>query len=233
MNQATRQIFLDVETTGLSFSAGHRVIEIGCVEVFNRRSTKDNNIFHQYLNPQCAISEEAQSVHGISNEFLQDKPLFAAVAEELYEFIRGAEIIAHNAKFDISFLENEFSLAGLKCGKITDFCAVVDTLEIARKLHPGLRNNLDALCKRYGIDNSHRELHGALLDANILVELYFAMTRKQGNLFDEENNTIMSSRARAFRRSTSDALPIINAKPNELEEHQKFLELLRKKTKKK
>lgn len=171
-----RQIVLDTETTGLEPSQGHRVIEIGAVEMVNRRLTGAR--FHQYLNPEREVDEGALQVHGISNEMLADKPRFAEVVEDLVEFIQGAELIIHNAPFDVGFLNHEFNLCG-RGGRVEELCTVLDTLKLAREMHPGQKNNLDALCKRYSIDNSHRELHGALLDAEILADLYLAMTGGQ------------------------------------------------------
>ena len=174
-----RQIILDTETTGLEPSNGHRIIEIGCVELIDRRLS--GNHFHQYLNPEREIEDGALEVHGISREFLRDKPLFAEVAEDLLEFIKGAELIIHNAPFDIGFLDCELSLLE-RTDRMSDHVTVLDTLELARDLHPGQRNSLDALCKRYEVDNSSRTLHGALLDAEILADVYLAMTGGQSDL---------------------------------------------------
>lgn len=175
-----RQIVLDTETTGLDPAIGHRVIEIGGVEIVNRRLTGRH--VHYYLQPDRAIDAEAQKVHGISSDFLTDKPRFADVAEELLEFIRAAELVIHNAPFDVGFLDHELRRWGGVDSPVRELCGVLDTLELARRRHPGQRNSLDALCKRYNIDNSRRELHGALLDAEILAEVYLAMTREQGAL---------------------------------------------------
>jgi len=175
-----RQIVLDTETTGLEPSEGHRIIEIGCVELVNRRIT--GNTFHQYVQPDREIDVGAMEVHGITNKSLEDKPRFADIAGEFLDFIRGAELVIHNAPFDVGFINYEFSLLDKPPGKVADHCTVVDTLAIARRLHPGQRNNLDALCRRYEIDNSHRELHGALLDAEILSDVYLVMTGGQANL---------------------------------------------------
>ena len=174
-----RQIILDTETTGLEPAKGHRVIEIGCVELIDRRPSGQH--FHQYLNPQREIEDGALEVHGISREFLQDKPLFADVAEDLLEFIEGAELIIHNAPFDIGFLDLELSLLE-RPDRMSDHVTVLDTPELARDLHPGQRNSLDALCKRYEVDNASRTLHGALLDAEILADVYLAMTGGQTDL---------------------------------------------------
>ena len=174
-----RQIILDTETTGLEPADGHRVIEIGCVELVDRRLSGQH--FHQYLNPERDIEDGALEVHGISREFLLDKPVFADVVEEFLEFIEGAELIIHNAPFDIGFLDSELSILG-RPDRMGDHVRVLDTLELARDLHPGQRNNLDALCKRYEVDNSARSLHGALLDAEILADVYLAMTGGQSDL---------------------------------------------------
>jgi len=180
-----RQIFLDTETTGLEHRLGHRIIEIGCVEMRNRRLT--NRHFHRYLNPDRDIDEGALAVHGISLEFLQDKPRFPDIAEEFLDFVRGAELIIHNASFDIGFLNAE--LARLDMAPVETVChGIVDSLRLAKELHPGKKNNLNVLCDRYGIDNSRRTLHGALLDAEILAEVYVAMTRGQESLIVETDN---------------------------------------------
>ncbi|UQY34640.1 DNA polymerase III subunit epsilon [Pseudomonas fulva] len=176
-----RRVVLDTETTGMPVNDGHRVIEIGCVEVEGRRLTGRH--FHIYLQPDREIDEGAIAVHGITNEDLKDKPRFKDVADEFYEFIKGAQLIIHNAPFDIGFLNNEFALIGqLERADISSYCDVLDTLQMARERHPGQRNSLDALCKRYGVDNSGRELHGALLDSEILADVYLAMTGGQTNL---------------------------------------------------
>ncbi|MEA3640118.1 MAG: DNA polymerase III subunit epsilon [Lamprobacter sp.] len=172
-----RQLVVDTETTGLEPSEGHRVIEIGCVEVVERQLTKAN--FHRYLQPDREIDAGAVAVHGISNAFLADKPRFAEIAEELIDYLRGAELIIHNAAFDVGFLNHELSQWRPNAPRIEDLCTVVDTLALARQRHPGQRNSLDALCRRYEIDNSRRDLHGALLDAEILADVYLAMTGGQ------------------------------------------------------
>jgi DNA polymerase III subunit epsilon len=174
-----RQIFLDTETTGLYADQGHRIIEIAALEMVNRRPT--NNHFHVYLNPEREIDLAAQQVHGITLEFLQDKPLFSAVADDFIDFIKDAELIIHNAPFDVGFLNAEFKRIGLNL--LTSFCSeITDTLKMAKDARPGQRNNLDALCRHFGIDNSRRTLHGALLDAELLAEVYMAMTRGQESL---------------------------------------------------
>nr|WP_256674640.1 DNA polymerase III subunit epsilon [Pseudomonas sp. ALS1131] len=172
---------LDTETTGMPVTDGHRIIEIGCVELLGRRLTGRH--FHVYLNPDREIDEGAIAVHGITNEYVADKPRFKEVADEFYEFIKGAQLIIHNAAFDVGFINNEFALLGQsERSDVSDYCSVLDTLMMARGRHPGQRNSLDALCKRYGVDNSNRELHGALLDSEILADVYLAMTGGQTNL---------------------------------------------------
>lgn len=176
----SRQIVLDTETTGLDPAQGHRIIEIGCVELSNRRLTGQR--FHRYLRPDRPLDPEAVKVHGLSAAFLADKPRFAEIAEEWLAFIRGAELIIHNAPFDVGFLEHELCLAGHGGLRLADICRILDTLQLARQRHPGQKNSLDALCRRYAIDNSQRTLHGALLDAEILADVYLAMTRQQVTL---------------------------------------------------
>lgn len=175
-----RQIVLDTETTGLEAGKGHRIIEIGCIELVERRPS--GRRFHRYLNPQRAVDEGARAVHGISDEFLADKPRFAEVALEFLQFIDGAELVIHNAAFDLSFLDAELALADPVLGRVVDHASVLDTLALAREKYPGQRISLDALCKRLDIDNRHRELHGALLDAQLLADVYLAMTGGQGDL---------------------------------------------------
>lgn len=176
-----RQIVLDTETTGLEPAEGHRVIELGCFELSHRRPT--GRTFHEYLNPQRPVDAEAVEVHGLDDAFLADKPRFADVAQAFFEFIAGAELIIHNAPFDVGFLDHELARLGEAWGRIEDHCRVTDTLALAREMHPGQRNSLDALCRRYGIDNAQRTLHGALLDAELLAEVYLAMTGGQATLF--------------------------------------------------
>ncbi|OUR65594.1 DNA polymerase III subunit epsilon [Methylophaga sp. 42_25_T18] len=178
--QQKRQVVLDTETTGLSTADDHRIIEIGCVEVINRRATGET--FHQYINPERAIDAGALEVHGISSEFLADKPKFAEISHDFLQFIAGAELIIHNAAFDVGFLDHELKKIKTETRRIKDVCTVLDTLKLARDKHPGQKNNLDALCKRYEIDNSNRELHGALLDSEILADVYLAMTGGQVSL---------------------------------------------------
>jgi DNA polymerase III subunit epsilon len=186
-----RQIVLDTETTGLEFKHGHRIIEIGCVELRNRRKTE--RYFHQYINPQREIDDGAFEIHGISNDFLSDKPAFNHIAREFIDFIRGAELIIHNAPFDIGFINYELEQLGPEWGKVEDYCKITDTLVMARERHPGQKNSLNALCQRYAVDNSQREQHGALLDARILMDVYLAMTGGQATLIldvgDDRINT--------------------------------------------
>jgi DNA polymerase-3 subunit epsilon len=179
-----RQVILDTETTGLEPAEGHRIIEIGCVEIKNRR--RSDRVFHQYLNPGRDIEDGAYDVHGIRNEFLTDKPGFKEIARDLIDFIRDSEVIIHNAPFDEAFIDAELKLLGPEWGRLRDHCRVTDTLAMARELHPGQKNSLDALCSRYNIDNSQRNLHGALLDAQILLDVYLAMTGGQATLSLEE-----------------------------------------------
>lgn len=178
-----RQIILDTETTGLQVEEGHRIIEIGCIELVNRKFTGQR--YHQYINPQRQIEESAIAIHGITNEFLESKLIFADIAKEFMEFINGAELIIHNAPFDLGFIHHELKLTKQNWKPLTDTCRITDTLVLARQIHIGQRNSLDALCKRYSIDSSRREFHGALLDAHLLTQVYLAMTGGQGSLFDD------------------------------------------------
>ena len=227
----SRQIVLDTETTGLNPKEGHRIIEIGCIELVNRRITR--NQFHVYINPQRAIDAGAVEVHGITNEFLQDKPVFADIARDFIEFTRGAQLLIHNAPFDVGFINHEYSLLGNAGGKLEDYCAIFDTLAFARTKHPGQRNSLDALCKRYNIDNSHRELHGALLDAEILADVYLQMTGGQDSLLGEENHAAASAQHQQVVRISSNrpTLKIIHSSEAELAEHQQRLAAIDKASK--
>ena len=220
-----RQIVLDTETTGLEPEQGHRIIEIGCVEMVDRRLTGNN--FHQYLQPDREIDAGAIEVHGITNEFLADKPHFAELAADFIDYVRGAELIIHNAPFDIGFLNKELQLMGDEV-RMADLCAVTDTLVMAKKMHPGQRNSLDALCKRYDIDNSHRELHGALLDAEILADVYLMMTGGQAALTLEVGGTEAgaASSVDGIRRLPAGrpALKVVRASSEELAAHEKILE---------
>jgi DNA polymerase-3 subunit epsilon len=223
-----RQIVLDTETTGLDPDQGHRIIEIGCVELVNRRPS--GNTFHYYLNPERDIDPGAQEVHGISAEFLADKPRFAEIVDELREFLRGAELLIHNAPFDVGFLDSEFALCGAEAAitTIRDLCPVLDTLVLAREMHPGQRNSLDALCRRYQIDNSGRELHGALLDAQILAEVYLAMTGGQAALsLDTERRSGAGGRAKIGKLNRRGlVLPVIEPSAEELAAHEAALDRL-------
>lgn len=223
-----RQIILDTETTGIGHEYGHRVIEIGCVELFDRKLTGKH--YHVYINPQREVDEGAFRVHGISNEFLQDKPLFSDILSEFLQFIGGAELIIHNAPFDVGFLNSEFRHVQWN-KKLEEYCTVLDTLVLAREKHPGQRNSLDALCKRYDIDNSNRQLHGALLDAEILAYVYLAMTGGQGSLFAEVENTISEDIIQMKEEvlQLSNAV-VLTATAEELEEHRLFVEFLEKKS---
>lgn len=182
-----RQIVLDTETTGLHLQEGHRIIEIGCIELVNRKITP--NHFHYYLNPDRSIDEGAAAVHGITSDFLSDKPRFIDIAASFIGFIDGAELIIHNAPFDVGFIENELALTQKNWKPLVEYCQIFDTLRLARQLHTGQRNSLDALCKRYQVDNTQREFHGALLDAHLLAQVYLAMTGGQGSLFDDLKTT--------------------------------------------
>ena len=220
----SRQIVLDTETTGLEPSQGHRIIEIGGVELVNRRLTGNN--YHQYIQPDREIDEGALQVHGISNEFLADKPRFNDIADDLMNYLAGAELVIHNAPFDVGFLDHELKLLGDDRGVITDHCTVTDTLVLARKMHPGQKNNLDALCKRYDVSNTHRDLHGALLDAEILAEVYLRMTGGQvGLALDSEQTSVKQDGAVTIARIASDRPPlrVVNASSEELSAHSAFL----------
>lgn len=176
----TRQIVLDTETTGLEVGSGHRVIEIGCVELIDRRPS--GRTFQRYLNPERTIDAGAVAVHGITDDFLRDKPRFAEIADDFVSFIDGAEVLIHNAAFDTAFINDELKRAGAKYGRLSERAVIVDTLELARRKYPGQKNTLDALCKRLGVDNSRREVHGALLDAHLLSDVWIAMTAGQAAL---------------------------------------------------
>jgi len=225
-----RQIVLDTETTGLEVEQHHRVIEIGCVELLNRRVT--GRSFHRYLDPERDIDEGAQRVHGLSRERLANEPKFAHIHAEFLEFVRDAELIIHNAPFDIAFLNAEFerleSAVNAARAKITDFCRVLDSLALARQLHPGQRNSLDALCKRYSVDNSLREYHGALLDARILADVYLAMTGGQAKFTLSAESDTARSRARqaAPPRFAGVRITVITASEEELAAHEQVLTLL-------
>ena len=219
-----RQIVLDTETTGLEPKQGHRIIEIGCVEIVNRRLTE--NTYHQYIQPDREIDEGAYEVHGISNEFLADKPRFVDVVEDFIAFVNGAELIIHNAPFDIGFLDHELAMLDPVWGKMSDHCRITDSLVMARKKHPGQKNNLDALCKRYEVNNARRELHGALLDAELLAEVYLSMTGGQEALaLSAEGRESQEGVVSPVRRIDSNRPPlsVIRATVEELEAHQERL----------
>jgi len=220
----SRQIVLDTETTGLSPAAGHRIIEIGCVELINRQRT--GNDFHQYINPERAIDSGAQAVHGIKRKFLADKPVFQEIFESLTVYLQNAELIIHNAPFDLGFLNHEFKLLQKKAKKIETYCAVIDTLKLARSKHMGQRNNLDALCKRYHVNASKRDLHGALLDAELLAEVYLAMTGGQVDLFSETKsfeNQKVAENVVITREGDLDEFVVLAPTDEEKIAHQDFL----------
>ncbi len=224
-----RQVFLDTETTGLETRDGHRVIEIGCVEMVDRKLT--NNNYHQYIKPDRESDKEALEVHGITTEFLADKPRFNEIAADFLNYVKGAELIIHNAPFDVGFLNYELSLlAGGITGGVKDLatiCEISDSLVQARQLHPGQRNSLDALCKRYFISNDHRQLHGALLDSEILADVYLAMTGGQtALLLGEEGSSGSDASAVSFNRLNIERSPlaVIKADASELDSHQQYLQ---------
>ncbi len=226
----TRQIILDTETTGLDPQEGHRMIEIGCVEMIKRRVT--NNDYHQYLQPGRKIDEEAQAVHGITPEFLADKPRFSEVVDEFMEYVKGAELIIHNAPFDVGFINNELKLVSSKWGRLEDHCTILDTLVMARDTYPGQRNSLDALCKRLDVNNQHRELHGALLDSQILADVYLAMTGGQKNLMLDSNDDSGGQgehRSEIIRLAKDrPGLRVIAANDDEVDQHNERLEVINK-----
>ena len=222
-----RQIVLDTETTGLDWQHGHRVIEIGCVELINRRRT--DNAFHCYLNPDRDIDEGAEEVHGLSQEFLQDKPRFDGVVNDLLHYLGDAELVIHNAPFDLGFLDNELRLIGREQHRLSRDNPVLDTLALARQMNPGQRNSLDALCKRYGVDNSRRDRHGALLDAELLADVYLLMTGGQAALsLDELNSKANGKPGAAARRIDRSGLELVRLAPGaeELAAHEAQLDLL-------
>lgn len=224
-----RQIIVDTETTGLEVDLGHRIIEIGCIELKNRRSTQNN--FHRYLNPDREIDAGAVKVHGISNDRVAKEPRFAELAREIWEYLAGAELIIHNASFDMGFLNAEFARAGF-AKRLDEVCAVTDTVAMARRLHPGQKVNLDALCKRYGIDNSHREYHGALLDAQLLADVYLAMTGGQSKLtLDDESGGERRRSRFAELLGGEGPLPVLAASAEELAAHQARLKKIASKGK--
>jgi DNA polymerase-3 subunit epsilon len=228
-----RQVVLDTETTGLEVERGHRIIEIGCVELVSRRPT--GRVFHHYLNPGRDIDAGAAAVHGITADKLADKPRFADIGEELLAFLEGAELIIHNAAFDVAFIEQELTLLARATGgvqrRLRDACRVLDTLALARDMHPGQRNSLDALCKRYSVDNSHREYHGALLDAHILADVYLAMTGGQ-SLLELDASTAAAVLHDAAHippvQRPAGELVVIQAGADELAAHASLLALIAK-----
>ena len=224
-----RKIVLDTETTGLEYKLGHRIIEIGCVELMNRRKTE--HYFHQYINPEREIDDGAFEVHGISNDFLSDKPTFRNIAREFIDFIRDAELIIHNAPFDLGFINHELEQLGPGWGKVEDYCTITDTLVMARERHPGQKNSLNALCQRYAVDNSQREQHGALLDARILMDVYLAMTGGQATLvLDTGNNRHNSTEITRNLDPDRAKLRVILPDAQEVAAHQKRLQEIDKKS---
>ncbi len=222
-----RQIVLDTETTGIAISEGNRIIEIGCVELVNRRLT--GNHYHQYINPERESEQGALEVHGITSEFLADKPLFTTVAKDFIDFVSGAELIIHNAPFDVGFLNHELTLDGNKYGLVNDHCTVIDTLAMAKNMYPGQRNTLDALCKRLGIENFNRELHGALLDSEILAEVYLLMTGGQRGLElgAGSNDASGNETAEAIREVLNGrSLPVLKPTREEEKAHLEYLQFL-------
>jgi len=225
-----RQVVLDTETTGIG--EGHKIIEIGCIELIDRKFT--GRQYHQYVNPQRLVDPEAMEVHGISDEFLQDKPLFANIANDFIDFISGGQLVIHNAPFDVGFMDREFGqLSGYP--KTADICTILDTLVLARKMHPGQRNSLDALCRRYGIDNSHRELHGALLDSEILADVYLLMTGGQTNLIldsaaSSQGKEGVVASAVKIDAALASQLKVWGVSEIEQKEHDSVLELLTNKS---
>lgn len=225
-----RQIVLDTETTGLEPKQGHRIIEIGCVEIVNRKLTE--NTYHQYIQPDREIDEGAFEVHGISTEFLSDKPRFGDIAEDFMKFINGAELVIHNAPFDIGFLDNELAMLDPVWGKVSDHCQITDSLVMARKKHPGQKNNLDILCKRYEVNNARRELHGALLDAELLAEVYLRMTGGQETLAlgsgTNKDGSLSQGNVSPIKRVDSNRpqINVIRANVDELELHRQRLDAL-------
>lgn len=225
-----RQVVLDTETTGLDPQQGHRIIEIGCVEIKNRRLTGRH--FHRYLNPERDIDAAAIEVHGLTRDFLADKPRFQQVEAEFLEFIDGAELVIHNAPFDMGFLNSEIRKTDSRLDSLDTICTVLDTLVLAREKHPGQRNNLDALCKRYGVDNTQRTLHGALLDAEILADVYLLMTSGQSSLSLKEEMTEVTARSKRSRKfdPARPPLAVIRASAEELALHEERLQEIEKKS---
>jgi DNA polymerase-3 subunit epsilon len=226
---AKRQIILDTETTGINPLDGHRIVEIGCVEMYNRRLTGNN--FHVYLNPDRFMDQEVINIHGITNEFVADKPRFREIAQQFFDYIKGAELVIHNAAFDVGFINHEFGLLKPAQPKVDSICAVLDTLALARDLHPGQKNNLDALCRRYDVNNSHRTFHGALLDAEILADVYLAMTGGQVslNLATQNEGEQQHSTVQQVGLVRRGVLNVVLADVDEIAAHEKRLDLVQKK----
>ena len=225
-----RQIVLDTETTGINPEDGHRIIEIGCVEMVNRKLT--GNTYHQYINPDREVEAEAIEVHGITNEFLADKPKFNDVVDDFLAFIEGAELIIHNAPFDVGFMDHEFGLCGRGLPKTHDVCGVIDSLDLARKMRPGKKNSLDALCRVYNVDNSHRTYHGALLDSEILAEVYLYMTGGQTalSLSAEEDTMNTIGQAKIVKVDTKPPLKVYRVSADEQRKHEAYLDLIENKS---
>ena len=224
-----RQIALDTETTGIDTRDGHRIIEIGCVEIIDRART--GRSYHQYINPEREVDAGAFEVHGLSTDFLADKPVFAEIADEFLAFIEGAELVIHNAPFDVGFMDHEFAMLGGGYGKTANYCSVLDSLLLARKMHPGMRNSLDAICKRYMVDNTGRTLHGALLDAELLADAYLAMTGGQVSLtlgFAEDNNADGQPGGRVDLSSLS--LPRVQLSDDDEAQHLTYLKRMAEET---
>ena len=222
-----RQVVLDTETTGLDWEHGHRVIEIGCVEIVNRKQT--SHTYHQYVRPNREIDEAAQEIHGISLEMLADKPLFKEIADDFLNFVDGSELIIHNAAFDVGFLSNELRLSGYGEKRMDQACGVLDTLLLAREMHPGQRNSLDALCKRYSVDNTKRDLHGALLDARLLADVYLMMTGGQAGLDwggQSDPDAGMGSAATDYIDRAGLDLPVLYPTDEEMQAHDAQLDML-------
>jgi len=220
-----RQIVLDTETTGIDPKHGHRIIEIGCVELINRRLTGNN--FHVYVNPDRPIEDEAIDVHGITSEFLRDKPRYHQIAQEFFDYIKGSELVIHNAAFDVGFMDHEFAMLNTRYPKTAEYCKILDTLKMARDLHPGQKNNLDALCRRYDINNAKRTMHGALLDSEILADVYLTMTGGQVNINYGMEGAKNGKEGEIIRLSPQRALTkILKATPEELIEHESRLDVV-------
>lgn len=232
ISKQERIVVLDTETTGMNREGGptylgHRIIEIGAVEIINRKLT--GNHFHVYIKPDRLIQEDAIDVHGITDQFLRDKPEYREVHQEFLDFIKGAELVAHNAPFDVGFMDHEFEKLDPSIGKTEQYCHITDTLDMAKKIFPGKRNNLDILCERYGIDNSHRTLHGALLDAEILADVYLLMTGGQ-TMLEFNSGQQSESGGDTFKRDTSKgkSLKVLMASADEIEAHQNRLDIVEK-----